>query len=112
MQTIEAETIPLDEALADVPAIHFLKIDAEGAEDLIITGAQALIRRSQELAMVVEFAPLAGFSGYDTARAYLARFRDMGFRIRRIAELAAIEDATEDELLAAPQTELFLDRGR
>lgn len=112
VQIIEAETIPLDEALADVPEIHFLKIDAEGAEDLIITGAQALIRRSPELAMVVEFAPLAGFSGYDTARAYLARFRDMGFRIRRIAESAAIEDATEDDLLAAPQTELFLDRGR
>ncbi|MBW4092543.1 MAG: FkbM family methyltransferase [Proteobacteria bacterium] len=110
VHTIEVDTIPLDEALADVPAIHFLKIDAEGAEDMIIGGAQAVIGRSPELTMVIEFAPLAGFPGYDAARAYLARFREMGFRIRRISEAGEIETASDDALLQADWSELFLDR--
>ncbi len=110
VSTIEVDTISLDEALADVPAIHFLKIDAEGAEDLIIRGAQALIRRSDDLTMVIEFAPLAGFPGYDAARAYLARFREMGFRVRRISEAGEIENVSDDVLLEASGSELFLDR--
>jgi FkbM family methyltransferase len=107
---IEVETISLDEALCDVPHIHFLKIDAEGAEDLIIGGARDLLKRSPGLVMVIEFAPLAGFPDTDAARAYLARFRDLGFRLHRITESSAIEAATEDELIGLPSCELFLDR--
>ncbi len=47
--------ITLDSVMADVPELHVLKIDAEGAEALVLAGAQGLIARSPKLAIILEF---------------------------------------------------------
>lgn len=47
--------LTLDQAMADVPELHVLKIDAEGAEPLVLAGARGLIARSPRLAVILEF---------------------------------------------------------
>jgi len=54
---IEVPCTTLDIALADFGPIDFMKIDAEGAEIMILTGAAEVIRRSPNMRMVIEFQP-------------------------------------------------------
>jgi FkbM family methyltransferase len=107
--TVEVESVRLDAALAALPAIDFLKIDAEGAEPRVLAGAEQLIGRSPMLTMILEFNP-AMFSNLATARAYLGRLRKLGFRLRRITAEANCEEISEEVLLTRAHSELFLDR--
>lgn len=49
----------LDDLLADLPAVDFIKIDIEGYELQALQGAQALLRRSQNVKVVSEYCPSA-----------------------------------------------------
>jgi hypothetical protein len=46
----------LDNRLSQVERVDFLKIDAEGYEPLILRGAQQLLRRSSDCALILEVA--------------------------------------------------------
>lgn len=53
----EVEMARLDDVLGNqVSEIHMMLIDTEGAEPLVLEGAKDLIRRSRDLAMVVEWS--------------------------------------------------------
>ncbi|MGC8468309.1 MAG: FkbM family methyltransferase [Acetobacteraceae bacterium] len=109
VETIEVETVSLDEACAALPAIDFLKMDAEGAEPQVLAGARKLLERSPDLTMIVEFDP-KNFPDRDAALAYLAQYRDLGFafaRVRPGGEVAAVDEET---LLAESYSELVLAR--
>ncbi len=49
--------VKLDDALSDFGQVDFIKMDAEGAEQLILTGARRTIENSPNLKMIVEFQP-------------------------------------------------------
>jgi FkbM family methyltransferase len=44
---IELETITLDTALADIPAVRLIKMDLEGAEFLALSGARKVLSKTQ-----------------------------------------------------------------
>lgn len=48
----------LDDVLKDAARVDFIKLDVEGAEDLVLRGAEALLRRHRPV-IVSEFAPPA-----------------------------------------------------
>ncbi len=58
-KTLEVPTLSLDDFLEQKgwPQIHFVKIDVEGAEPLVLRGMTKLLQRSSELKLIVEFAP-------------------------------------------------------
>jgi FkbM family methyltransferase len=69
----------LDEKLAYVAAIDMLRIDAEGAEPLIISGAQALIGRSPSLVIVMEWS-VSMMSPRMDVRQFIGMLDQNGFR--------------------------------
>ena len=110
VETIEVETVSLDEVFTALPAIDFLKMDAEGAEPQVLAGARKLLERSPGLTMIVEFDP-KNFPDRDGALAYLAQYRSLGFafaRVRAGGEVAAVDEET---LVAESYSELILARG-
>ena len=56
-QKFTVPAIRLDDALADQPGIDLLRMDIEGSEGLALQGANALIARSPNLRIVLEWAP-------------------------------------------------------
>jgi FkbM family methyltransferase len=89
-----------------------VKIDAEGAESLILRGAEALLASGRALSMNVEFSPDFVRAAGDDPAAFLTRLTDHGFAIARIDERTRKTVATSaDWLLAHDFSELWLTRG-
>ncbi len=97
--SVEVATVRLDDAMADVGEIHVMKIDAEGHEPSVLRGAMEIIRRSPQLAIVMEFVP--AILDADEARAMLADMRGEGFAVYRIAHDATLEVQADDAALMA-----------
>jgi len=99
--TITRVAVPittLDESCADWPHLDFLKIDAEGAEPLVMAGAKGLISRSPNLEILLEFGP-AFWPFLEAARAFLQGWLDEGFHLQRLTPQGAVEPARIDDLL-------------
>jgi FkbM family methyltransferase len=58
MQSTIVFSVCLDDVLKDIEQVDFIKLDVEGAEDLVLQGAEALLQRHQPV-IVSEFAPPA-----------------------------------------------------
>jgi FkbM family methyltransferase len=91
----------LDERLTHVAAIDMLRIDAEGAEPLIISGAPALIGRSPTLVIVMEWSVLMMSARMDV-RQFMGLLNQRGFRVWLIepssSRLTAIDPETLPKL--------------
>ena len=95
---IEIDTVTLDDFLKDKNRlVNVVKIDAEGAEMLVILGMDKTIRQNQDIKLFVEFFPLLikkmGSSPEDFIKKFL---EDYGFSIFIIGE---DYDAGDQELL-------------
>ena len=82
-QRVRVRAAPLDLLLADQASVEVLKIDVEGAEPEAIEGATALIDRSPEVTLVVEFIESA-IARSPGALAYLHGFVRRGFSLALI----------------------------
>lgn len=108
---IEVKTTTLDAALAGVPRVDVIKIDAEGAEPLIWAGMSATLARSPGVRVFVEFAPaLLQRSGHDPA-AFFDRLQSDGFRVHAVDdETGALRTRTYAQLRDLPSANLMLTR--
>jgi FkbM family methyltransferase len=109
MPHISVSTISLDEALKAGFPVDVVKIDAEGAEPLIIRGMRDIIRRSPKIHILVEFAPVhlrrAGF----TPSEFISEIESLELEIHRIHDETGLLMATSaDELSAVWSTNLEL----
>lgn len=104
--TVDATS--LDDALADAPPVHVLKLDAEGSEWRIIRGMPRLLRRSEHLVAICEFAPdlIRGTGG--TPEGFLNDVLAHGFKLAIIDETSSVIDIGPDRLLKMPIVELYL----
>lgn len=91
-QPIEASFVvgayPLDDVLdkAGVSHVDVVKIDVEGAEPMVVRGAEATIARSRPV-IISEFYPLAlDCSPWGSARGYLSMLRELGYRLAVIGD--------------------------
>ncbi|MCA6364011.1 MAG: FkbM family methyltransferase [Bacteroidetes bacterium] len=77
--------VPLDELLAnDTRQIDFLKMDVQGAELLVLKGAQHVLKRTSFLWIEVSFKPLyKGSATFDEVYRYM---NDSGFRLISLLE--------------------------
>lgn len=79
---VEVETVSLDDYFADFSGqIGVLKIDAEGAEELILDGMTALLSRCPELILLTEFFPRAIQAFGRSPEKYVKRLHAYGFKM-------------------------------
>lgn len=108
---IDIDVVRLDDAMRDVGQIHVMKIDAEGHELHVLSGAQEIIARSPGLKIVMEFNP--SMLGPDGARSLVELVRTLGFDIYAIEHDASLTRLTDDEaMVEAAFLDLLLVRPR
>lgn len=83
--SISVETVSLDDYFAGSDTqIDFIKLDAEGAEPLILAGMKQIIKGSSNLVLLTEFSPVAIRAMGHSPRAFLNDLGASGFEIRPI----------------------------
>jgi FkbM family methyltransferase len=108
---IDVATVTLDQALAAEPRIDVVKIDAEGAEPLILRGMREVIARSPGIRILMEFAPEhLRRAGVDPA-AFLDEIAALGFGIRQVHdETGELLEVSRDRLTGGFSPNLELSR--
>jgi FkbM family methyltransferase len=108
---VEVEVTTLDRALADVPHVALLKIDAEGSELDVVEGGEAVIKRNPEIALIVEFGPShLDRTGHSVAD-WFARFEDFGFMYRVIdSETGRLRERSASSLGSVESVNLLFAR--
>jgi FkbM family methyltransferase len=106
-QTIVVPCVRLDDVV-DGP-IDVLRMDAEGAEPLVINGARELIARSPDLCVCMEWG--VGMMGpRGDVGAMLAWLRGEGFRFWLIATDRTFPELTDDQLMSLPLNDVLVCR--
>jgi len=110
-QRIEVSTVSLDEVLKDEPRVDVVKIDAEGAEPLILCGMRKIVERSPGIRILMEYAPVhLRRAGVDPG-GFLDEIASWGFDVRRIHdETGEPLEASRDQLTAVFSANLELAR--
>lgn len=108
---IEVPTIRLDDVLAGEPRVDVVKIDAEGAEPLILRGMRGILARSPGIRILLEFAPVhLRRAGVDPL-AFLDEIASCGFAFRRVHdETGQLIDTARDQLAGVFSANLELSR--
>jgi len=108
---IEVSTVRLDDVLGGEPRVDIVKIDAEGAEPLILRGMQGILARSPGIRILLEFAPVhLRRAGVDPL-AFLDEIASCGFEFRRVHdETGQLMDTARDQLAAVFSANLELSR--
>lgn len=108
-EIIEVESTCLDIELGEDYRIDILKIDAEGAEPLILKGAINLLKNNQNIKIILEFC-IDNFSN-SNAEEYLNFLRNLGFKLCLIGSNSKYKSVSNAEIMNNNQTqELFLFR--
>ncbi|MEW6685533.1 MAG: FkbM family methyltransferase [Candidatus Edwardsbacteria bacterium] len=100
---IEVETITLDyffERIVGDNKVNFLKVDAEGAEGIILEGADKILR-NKDIKVLIEFTPtLLEKVGTDPLK-LLQKFKKYGFNIKFIfyGEAEKAQSLETDEII-------------
>jgi FkbM family methyltransferase len=110
-KVIDVATTTLDAALADVPRVDVIKIDAEGAEPLIWAGMSATLARNPGIRIFVEFAPALLERGGRDPAGFLAQIQGDGFHVHLVDDVTgAIRTGTHAQLRAVGSANLMLTR--
>lgn len=86
------ETTSLDDFFAREgwPPIHLIKMDIEGWEWPALEGMTELLRRSEQLKLVVEFTPSLIRRAGKEPTAFLNRLQELGLRVRVIDDVRGV----------------------
>lgn len=110
--SIEVAVTSLDAAIPAGQPVHFLKIDAEGAEAAIYRGMGRILRENRSIRMAIEFAPSHFARAGEDPAAFLAQAQADGFSLFTISEPeGAVEPVEPAALLAARTSNILLERG-
>lgn len=108
-QVVEVEAASVDELTADWPQVDLVKVDAEGAEDLIWRGMHRTIERNPGLTVLLEFVP----SRYRDPFGLVREIREAGFSLREVGHDSEIVPVSSADLIHDDEDEgrmLFLRR--
>ena len=102
-ECIEVEAVALDEDLSrrSIQHVDLLKIDAEGAEPLVLAGAAKLMRSERPPVMVIEVNPYCLRNAGSSVEALLELIKASGYRCSEI-EIASYRGERVANVLAVP----------
>jgi FkbM family methyltransferase len=96
--TIELETVPIDDLLADVQVVDVVKMDIEGGEPAALRGMTRTLKASPDLKLFVEFEPPALRAANESPEEFLGLlrswFREILVIDERRRELVPLGEAT------------------
>lgn len=102
--------VTLDGALAAVPALDLLRMDAEGSEPQILRGALALLMRSPDLRIVTEWsAPMMAVRSDLQALVHWLH-GELDFSFWRIGSAGALDPVSVEALPGLPHGEVVMAR--
>jgi FkbM family methyltransferase len=106
---INVRTGSLDMLLPFDTKVDFVKVDAEGAEPLIVRGMSQIIARNPEIAILLEFAPsLLERANYSPSR-FLDELRALGFEMMRVDDATGqLHPINVDTLMTTASSNLLL----
>jgi FkbM family methyltransferase len=90
-------TTTLDELIGDGP-VDFIKIDVEGAEEMVWMGMERIIARNKPLAIFLEFTP----DRYSDPVAFLKAMLASGFELGQVHPRHGVRSASINEVLDGP----------
>jgi FkbM family methyltransferase len=97
--TVEVPAVRLDDVLGDA-AVDLIKLDCQGCEHVVLSGAAALIARSRPL-IFAEFWPMGIRQLGDDPAAVLRGYRRMGYAISVLEEPGLGETPSDAAIIAA-----------
>ncbi len=103
-ESVDVEVVALDDALAGAGNIDVVKIDAEGAEPLILRGMQRIIVQNPGIRIFMEFAPSHLTRAGVKPDEFLTELRSYGLNVARVDESTGALRSTSDEGFAARLT--------
>lgn len=108
-QVVDVDASSVDQLTAEWPQVDLVKVDAEGAEDLIWRGMHRTIERNPGLLVLLEFVP----SRYRDPCSFVREIQKAGFSLREVGYDSEIVPVSEAELVQGDEHEgrmLFLRR--
>ena len=54
---VRVDAVPLDDLLSDLPVVHLIKIDVEGAEVQVVKGLRATLEKNPRITVIFEWSP-------------------------------------------------------
>lgn len=113
LERVEVDCVTLDAHFAPESRVDLLRMDAEGAEGLIVQGAPRLLAENPDIRIVMEFAPrllqASAPEGRPAAELF-ERLTGLGFRAEIITTAATLEPAGLDRLLASTHSDVLFRR--
>jgi len=100
--SISVQTIRMDDFFKKLDKkIHFIKMDIQGSEARALNGMMGLIRKNHSLRLVTEFSPGSLKLNGQNPRKYLETLKNLGFKLREIAEKDGILRSAHPQRLLA-----------
>jgi FkbM family methyltransferase len=93
-KTLEVATATVDTLTRDWPRVDFVKVDVEGAEDLVWSGMARTLDRNPHITVVLEFTP----SRYRNPARFISSIRSSGFALRYVREDGTLGDVSAEDL--------------
>jgi FkbM family methyltransferase len=104
---IGAETVSVDELVADWPRVDVVKVDVEGAEEALWRGMRRTLEANPDIVVLMEFNSRRQYD----ARKFLERIQADGFSLRFVDADAEIRELAMDRCLSeGPEWMLYLRR--
>lgn len=91
---VEVNTLSVDTLTGDWQRVDLVKVDAEGAEDLVFAGMTQTIARNRDIVVVLEFTP----SRYRNPAEFVSSIQQAGFALRYICDDGGTARVSAEEL--------------
>jgi FkbM family methyltransferase len=113
--SFEVELVNLDDYVRDELGgrrIDIVKIDAEGAESLVLEGMRGTLAANKDITVLCEFnADRVSQTGSDPREA-LACLRELGFGFRYVRKDGTVQPISEEQVVNGPEITLYLKRAK
>jgi FkbM family methyltransferase len=111
--SFEVELVNLDDFVRDElggRTINLVKIDAEGAESIVLQGMKGTLTQNKQITVLCEFnAERVSFTGSDPAQT-LSFLESLGFGLLYVYHDGTVQPISREQVLNGPEITLFLKR--
>ncbi len=86
--------VKIDDCLGHIPRLHFVKIDAEGAEPMVVSGMSDLITRHRPILLFEFFPDFISMTSQIDPQRFLGQITDFGYRLHVVGETRRLTEAS------------------